>query len=69
MMNREPPEVWIDCPECGGEGEILKNIRVYEIGCGFSRTDVYGETCPACGGARGMICEAEGVRFPSEEPG
>ena len=58
----DAPEVWVDCPECAGEGEILETIHVYEAGCGFSHPDVYGKPCPACGGARGMICEAEGDR-------
>lgn len=58
--DRPAPEVWVDCPDCCGEGEVLETVHVYEAGCGFSHPDVYGKTCPACGGARGMICEAEG---------
>jgi hypothetical protein len=54
------PEVWVDCSECCGEGEIIETIHVYESGCGFSHPDVYGKPCPVCYGTRGMICEAEG---------
>ena len=54
------PEIWVDCPECCGEGEILETIHVYETGCGFSHPDVYGKPCPSCHGTRGMICESEG---------
>lgn len=54
------PEVFVDCQTCGGEGEILETIHVYEVGCGFSHPDAHSKPCPACGGLRGMICEAEG---------
>jgi hypothetical protein len=65
----EPPEVWLDCPECGGEGEILETIHVYEAGCGFSHPDVYGKECLRCRGTRGMICEAipNGSEPPEDE--
>lgn len=61
----EPPEVWIDCAECGGEGEVLETIHVYETGCGFSHPDVYGKPCPACNGIGGQISEASGDFLPS----
>jgi hypothetical protein len=51
-------EEWEDCPECGGEGEILETIHVYERGCGFSHPDTYGRPCRACGGRRGSIVPA-----------
>lgn len=55
-----PPEVWLDCPECGGEGGYERHIFVYEAGCGFGHDDSEWVTCPACDGRGGMICEAEG---------
>ncbi|MDE2471082.1 MAG: hypothetical protein KGL35_20640 [Bradyrhizobium sp.] len=53
------PEVWVDCPECRGEGEILETIHVYEAGCGFSHPDVYSKPCRECNGAGGWIDEVE----------
>lgn len=55
----EPPEVWEDCPRCGGEGGYEKHIWVYEHGCGFGHDDGMWVTCEVCNGTRGMICEAE----------
>lgn len=54
------PEFLADCPECGGSGEILETIHVYEAGCGFSHPDVYGKSCRACGGNGWLVLEAEG---------
>ena len=56
------PEFLADCGVCGGSGEILETIHVYEPGCGFSHPDVYGKPCQACGGNGWLICEAEGDR-------
>lgn len=53
----EPPEVWVDCPECGGEGAIDHPRPFWD--------DPYFcivVTCETCHGAGGMICEAEGDR-------
>jgi DnaJ-class molecular chaperone len=49
------PEVWVDCPECGGEGEI-------EHPRPFWDDPYYCEVvpCRACNATGGMICEAEG---------
>lgn len=58
------PEVWVDCPECGGEGEILETTHVYEAGCGFSHPDVYSKPCRACNGTGGWI---DGVEADHEK--
>jgi len=54
------PEFLADCEACGGSGESLETIHVYENGCGFSHPDVYGKPCQACGGNGWFVCEAEG---------
>lgn len=54
-MTGGAPEVWVDCPECCGEGEIEHPRPFWD--------DPYFcvvEPCRACNGAGGMICEAEG---------
>lgn len=56
------PEVWEDCPNCGGEGGFEKHIWVYEQGCGFGHDDSMWVTCDVCDGTGGMIREAEGDR-------
>lgn len=56
------PEFLADCEQCGGEGEILETIHVYENGCGFSHPDVYGKPCLHCGGRGWFLCEMEGDR-------
>lgn len=56
----EPPEVQVACEMCGGEGEILETIHVYEAGCGFSHPDVHSKPCSNCSGVGFFICEAEG---------
>jgi len=56
---REPPEVWLDCPECGGEGGWEQHCRTYEPGCGFAHDDSEWRECHVCHGIGGMICEAE----------
>ena len=56
------PEVWIDCPECGGEGGWEQHCRTYELGCGFAHDDSEWRECHVCNGIGGMICEAEGDR-------
>ena len=56
------PEVWLDCPECGGEGGWEQHCRVYEHGCGFAHDGSEWHSCDACNGKGGMIREAEGDR-------
>lgn len=58
----EPPEEWLVCEECGGEGSIYRTIHVYEPGCGFSHPDVEAVLCIPCKGAGGFVCEAKGDR-------
>jgi hypothetical protein len=58
----DPPEIWLDCPECGGEGGWEQHCRVYEHGCGFAHDDSEWRVCHVCNGTGGMICEAEGDR-------
>lgn len=54
------PEVWIDCPECCGEGgiEIWESVSKWSI----DPPCAHVKTCRACNGAGGYICEAEGDR-------
>ncbi len=52
------PEFLADCEACGGSGEILETIHVYEVGCGFSHPDVHGKPCQVCDGVGFFICEA-----------
>lgn len=60
MLNAgEPPEVWLDCPECGGEGGWEQHCRTYELGCGFAHDDSEWRACHVCNGTGSMICEAE----------
>lgn len=52
------PEVWLDCPECGGEGgiEVWESVSRWSI----DPPCAHVKPCTACNGAGGMICEAEG---------
>lgn len=54
----DPPEVWKECPECGGEGSIeeWESVSKWSIDPPFAHVG----PCRACNGAGGMICEAEG---------
>lgn len=54
------PEVWLDCPQCGGEGGWEQHCRTYELGCGFAHDDSEWRQCHVCNGVGGIICEAEG---------
>lgn len=54
------PEFLDDCEACGGSGEILETIHVYEAGCGFSHPDVAGKPCKVCNGVGFFILEVEG---------
>lgn len=56
---KEQPEEWETCEVCGGSGERLESITVYEHGCGFSHDDVYSRVCEQCGGAGGEIVPAQ----------
>ena len=53
-----PPEVFLDCPECLGEGaiEIWESTTKWSI----DPPCAHVLTCQACNGSGGMICEAEG---------
>lgn len=53
----DPPEEWVICAGCYGEGSINKTIHVYEAGCGFSHPDVEAIICPECNGSGGIISE------------
>jgi DnaJ-class molecular chaperone len=57
-LDDEPPEVWIDCPACGGEGsyEIAENVSKWSIDPPGSYTVI----CETCNGVGGFIEEAEG---------
>jgi hypothetical protein len=52
------PEVWLDCPECCGEGaiEIWESVSKWSI----DPPCAHVLPCRDCNGAGGMICEAEG---------
>lgn len=52
------PEIWVDCPECGGEGanEVWESVSKWSI----DPPCAVAVPCQACNGAGGMICEAEG---------
>jgi DnaJ-class molecular chaperone len=52
----EPPEVYVACEVCGGEGHTLHSRY------GGNDPDVWAVPCRACNGTGGMICEAEGDR-------
>lgn len=54
------PEVWLDCPECCGEGEIevWESVSKWSIDPPCAHVKI----CQACNGAGGMIYEAEGDR-------
>lgn len=54
------PEFLRDCEACEGQGHIVKGMRVYEAGCGFSHMDSYEDPCGNCDGRGFFICEAEG---------
>lgn len=56
----EPPEVFEQCPECCGEGAIEKweSVSRWSI----DPPSAIAIPCHVCGGAGGMICEAEGDR-------
>lgn len=56
----EPPEIWIDCTECDGEGliEEWESVSKWSI----DPPCAHVIQCQACNGAGGMICEAEGIR-------
>lgn len=61
-----PPEVWVDCPECGGAGEFTVNdppVSRWSI----DPPGVHEVPCETCGGAGGMICEPEGSSLPSTD--
>lgn len=55
----EPPETWVICGECDGEGSTNKTIHVYEAGCAVSHPDVESVPCVECGGAGGVIAEVD----------
>lgn len=55
------PEIWVECPECCGEGSIE------QCGDSVSRWSLDPPSnivisCQACDGAGGMICEAVSYR-------
>lgn len=54
----DPPEVWKDCAECGGEGsiEVWETVSKWSI----DPPCAHVKTCQTCNGAGGAICEAEG---------
>lgn len=59
MLNAgEPPEVWVECPDCQGEGSFEKYEPVSKWAidppCG------YVVQCDKCNGAGGWIEEAAG---------
>lgn len=56
----DPPEVWKDCLECGGEGgiEVWESVSKWSI----DPPCAHVKRCQACNGAGGMICEAEDDR-------
>lgn len=58
MSDDQAPEVYVDCPECGGEG----GIEVWESASKWSIDPPCAHVmpCRACNGTGGMICEAEG---------
>lgn len=58
----EPPLVQVECSACDGAGHIVKGMRVYEAGCGFSHMDSYEDPCSNCHGQGFFLCEAEGNR-------
>lgn len=58
-MAREPPQTWVDCDACGGDGYIVRRVTVYEHGCGFPHDDSAEETCGKCHGARGWMEDVE----------
>lgn len=55
----DPPQMWVECDACDGEGYIVRRVTVYEHGCGFPHDDGAEETCTKCHGARGWIEEFE----------
>lgn len=57
MLNAgEPPEVWIECPHCQGEGsiEIWESVSKWSI----DPPSAYVVVCDTCNGAGGFIEEA-----------
>lgn len=58
MSSQHAPEVFVTCDDCCGDGVIRHAIWVYEHGCGFGHDDVSEDTCQACNGIGGFICEA-----------
>lgn len=59
----EAPKILLCCHHCGGEGEILETIQVYEAGCGFSHPDVHSKPCEACGGNPLLIADHPGEKI------
>ena len=60
----DPPEVWVDCDECGGEGAI----EIPEIVSKWS-LDPPGShciPCQACCGAGGTIRDSDGTMSASD---
>lgn len=55
----EPPEQWIECSACDGNGCIVKRVTVYEHGCGFPHDDGEEVECEQCHGNGGWIDDAE----------
>lgn len=58
MLNAgEPPEVWVTCHDCCGEGEFVVNdppVSRWSI----DPPGTHEVTCETCGGAGGWIEEA-----------
>lgn len=54
-----PPQTWVECRACDGEGTIVKRVTVYEHGCGFPHDDGHEVICDACGGAGGRMEDVE----------
>lgn len=52
----EPPEVWVECPHCCGEGaiEVWESVSRWSIDPPCAHTMI----CEACAGAGGNIEEA-----------
>lgn len=62
----DAPEIFVDCPECCGEGsvEVWQMVTRWSIDPPSSQP----VTCPACHGTRGFICDAPGVAINDYDP-
>jgi len=57
-----PPEEFITCDQCGGEGQTYHAGWSYAPGCGYPHEDVETRICDVCNGSGGFLCEVVGVR-------